>query len=68
MNIDRIVLAFAASMILLSVARSHFVFPYWLLVTLFVGASLLQSSFTGFWPLAKILRMFGVRSGHAFPH
>ena len=68
MNIDRIVLAFAGSMILLSVALAHFVSPYWLLLTLFVGANLLQSSFTGFCPLAKILRMFGVQSGRSFPH
>lgn len=68
MNIVRLVLAFAGSMILLSVALAHFVSPYWLLLTLFVGANLLQSSFTGFCPLAKILRMFGVQSGHAFPH
>ncbi|MEP6880653.1 MAG: DUF2892 domain-containing protein, partial [Dokdonella sp.] len=62
MNIVRLVLAFAGSMILLSVALAHFVSPYWLLLTLFVGANLLQSSFTGFCPLAKILRMFGVQS------
>lgn len=68
MNIDRLVLAFAGSMILLSVALAHFVSPYWLLLTLFVGANLLQSAFTGFCPLAKILRMFGVKPGHAFPN
>jgi len=67
MNIDRVVLAFAGSMILLSVALAHFASPYWLLLTLFVGANLLQSAFTGFCPLAKILRAFGVKSGHAFP-
>ncbi len=67
MNIDRMVLAFAGSMILLSVALAHFVSPYWLLLTLFVGANLLQSSFTGFCPLAKILRVVGVKPGHAFP-
>lgn len=68
MNIDRMVLAFAGSMILLSVALAHFVSPYWLLLTIFVGANLLQSSFTGFCPLAKILRRFGVKPGHAFPN
>ncbi|MBL0162075.1 MAG: DUF2892 domain-containing protein [Xanthomonadales bacterium] len=68
MNIDRLVLAFAGSVILLSVALAHFVSPYWLLVTLFVGANLLQSAFTGFCPLAKILRAFGVKPGHAFPN
>lgn len=68
MNIDRMVLVFAGSMILLSVALAHFVSPYWLLLTIFVGANLLQSAFTGFCPLAKILRMFGVKPGNAFPN
>ena len=67
MNIDRMVLAFAGSMILLSVVLAHFVSPYWLLLTIFVGANLLQSAFTGFCPLAMILRKLGVKSGHAFP-
>ncbi|MFZ1622835.1 YgaP family membrane protein [Dokdonella sp.] len=36
-------------------------------LTVFVGANLLQSSFTGFCPLARILRKFGFKPGHAFP-
>lgn len=67
MNIYRIVLAFAGSVILLSVALAHFVSSWWLLLTVFVGANLLQSSFTGFCPLVKILRLLGVRSGEPFP-
>ncbi|SFN62296.1 YgaP family membrane protein [Dokdonella immobilis] len=67
MNIDRVVLAFAGSVILLSVALAHFVSPWWLLLTVFVGANLLQSSFTGFCPLAMILRSFGMKPGTAFP-
>ena len=67
MNIDRIVLAFAGSMILFSVALAHFVSSWWLLLTVFVGANLLQSSFSGFCPLAKLLRRLGVRSGETFP-
>ena len=67
MNIDRFVLAFAGSMVLLSVALAHFVSPWWLLLTLFVGANLLQSAFTGFCPLAMVLARFGLRSGCAFP-
>lgn len=66
MNTDRIVLAFAGSMVLLSVALAHFVSPWWLLLTLFVGANLLQSAFTGFCPLALLLRQLGVKSGCAF--
>lgn len=66
MNIDRFVLAFAGTMVLASVALAHFVSPWWLLLTLFVGANLLQASFTGFCPLALVLRRLGVRPGNAF--
>ena len=66
MTIDRIVLAFAGSMILLSLALSQLVSVYWLLLTAFVGLNLLQAAFTGWCPLAMILKKFGVRPGVAF--
>jgi len=66
MNIDRIVLAFAGFMILLSVVLSHYHHPYWLFFTAFVGLNLLQSAFTGFCPLATILKKMGKSSGSAF--
>jgi hypothetical protein len=66
MTIDRVVLAFAGTMILLSLllyfAHSH----YWLFLTAFVGANLLQSAFTGFCPLAKVLKVFKIKPGQAF--
>jgi hypothetical protein len=66
MSIDRWVLRFAGTMILLSVLLAHFVSVNWLWLTAFVGANLLQSSFTGFCPLAMLLKRFGVQPGHAF--
>lgn len=66
MCIDKFVLRFAGSMVLLSLLLAHFVSPYWLWFTAFVGANLLQSSFTGFCPLAVVLRKVGVKSGAAF--
>jgi len=66
MNIDRLVFAVAGSFILLSVLLSQVHSPYWLYFTAFVGANLLQSSITGFCPMAVILKKVGVRSGHAF--
>ena len=66
MNIDRVVFAFAGSVVLLSVALGYFVSPWWLLLALFVGANLLQSAFTGFCPLAKILSWMGLQPGCAF--
>jgi hypothetical protein len=66
MSIDRIVLAFAGAMIMLSVVLAHYHSPYWLYFTLFVGFNLLQSAFTGFCPLAKILKALGSKPGQAF--
>ncbi len=67
MNLDRAVMAFAGTMILLSVALTWFVSPWWLLLTTFVGLNLLQASFTGFCPAAIAMRrLFGVKSGCAF--
>ena len=66
MNIDRLVFAVAGSFILLSVILSQVHSPYWLYFTAFVGANLLQSSITGFCPMAVILKKIGIQSGHAF--
>ena len=66
MNIDRIVLAFAGTLVLVSLALACFVSPWWALLAVFVGANLLQASFTGFCPLAFILRQIGVKPGPAF--
>ena len=66
MNLDRVVLAFGGSFIILSVILSVIHSPYWLFFTGFVGLNFLQSSFTGFCPLAVILKKVGVRTGHAF--
>jgi len=66
MNIDRMILAFAGSMILISLLLSEVHSIYWLWFTAFVGANLLQSSFTGFCPLAKILKPLGLKPGSAF--
>ena len=67
MNIDRFVLAFAGSVVVVSLVLAHFFSPWWLLLTLFVGLNMLQAAFSGFCPLAYILRRLGVKSGAAFP-
>lgn len=66
MTVDRAVLAFAGTMILASLALSSLHSSYWLFLTAFVGLNLLQAAFTGFCPLAFILKRMGVRSGAAF--
>lgn len=66
MNIDRLVFAFAGFMILVSLALSQFHSVYWLLLTTFIGLNLLQAAFTGFCPLARILKLLGKQPGSAF--
>lgn len=50
MKSDAFIRVLAGLMILLSVAVAHFVGPWWLLLTCFVGVNLIQSAFTGFCP------------------
>ncbi|MFA6163570.1 MAG: DUF2892 domain-containing protein [Methylobacter sp.] len=66
MTIDRVVLAVAGSFILISLLLAHYHSELWLWFTAFVGANLLQSAFTGFCPMAIILKKLGVKPGSAF--
>ncbi|MGH1359130.1 MAG: YgaP family membrane protein [Burkholderiaceae bacterium] len=65
---EKVIRAFAGGVILLSLALGASASPifhsaYWLWVTVFVGANLLQSAFTGLCPLNTILtKVFHVRS------
>ena len=60
MKLENIIRALAGSMILISLALSHFVNPNWLWLTAFVGANLLQSAFSGFCPAEMILKKLGI--------
>jgi len=66
MNIDRMVMAFAGSMILASLLLSQLHSVHWLWLTAFVGANLSQASFSGFCPLAMVLKKLGIKPGLAF--
>ena len=66
MTIGRAVMAFAGMMVMVSLLLAHYHSPYWLLLTGFVGFNLFQSAFTGFCPLANILRQLGFKPGAAF--
>jgi hypothetical protein len=57
---ERIVRAVAGSFVLLSITLAYFISLKWLWLTAFVGFNLLQSSFTRFCPLEKILDKLGV--------
>jgi len=66
MTVDRYVHIFAGTMILLSlllgvVGSPVFVSPWFLGLTAFVGANLLQYGFTNACPLGWLLKKLGVR-------
>lgn len=66
MSIDRLVFAIAGVFILLSLVLSQVHHVYWLGFTAFVGINMFQAAFTGFCPLAKILKAVGIQPGQAF--
>ena len=59
MTIERWIRFFAGTFVLASLALAHFVNPWFLLVTVFVGVNLFQSSLTNFCPLTYVLRALG---------
>ena len=59
--INRIVRAVAGTFIILSVLLGMYVNENWYWFTLFVGANLLQSSFTKWCLMEDILRKLGVK-------
>ncbi|MCF6255267.1 MAG: DUF2892 domain-containing protein [Gammaproteobacteria bacterium] len=66
MSIDKIVFAFAGIVIMGSLALSQLHSVNWLWLTAFVGANMFQAAFTGFCPLATILKKTGAKPGQAF--
>ena len=65
-TLDQWVFRIAGIFVLASLALSQLHSIYWLWFTAFVGANMLQASFTGFCPLAMVLRRLGVSPGAAF--
>jgi hypothetical protein len=65
-TLEQWVFRLAGVFILVSLALSQLHSIYWLWFTTFVGANLLQTSFTGFCPLASMLARFGVKAGPVF--
>ncbi len=59
MNIHSFIRIFAGTMVLVSAVLVHFVSPWWLLFTCFIGLNLAQSGVTGFCPPSIVLRKLG---------
>ena len=63
MTLDRAVQAFAGVMVLVSVLLTQFVHPNFFWLTVFIGANLFQSAFTGFCPAAMVMSKLGIGKG-----
>nr|WP_097460444.1 DUF2892 domain-containing protein [Mangrovitalea sediminis] len=61
MRMEQYIRAIAGTFILISLLLGHFVNPYWYLFTAFVGLNLLQSAFSGWCLMEKILARLGVQ-------
>lgn len=60
MKMEQYIRAIAGSFILISLLLAYFYSRYWLLFTAFVGLNLLQSAFTRWCLMEKILEKLGV--------
>ena len=61
MTVERAVRLMAGLMVLLSLGLAHYLSPYWLWLTVFVGVNLLQSAFTNWCPAMAIFRALGMK-------
>jgi hypothetical protein len=63
MSLDRAIMAFAGVMILISLALTWFVSPWFWIMTAFIGLNLFQSAFTGFCPAGMVMKRMGIGQG-----
>lgn len=60
MKMENAIRILAGTIVLTSLALAHWVSPYWLWLTAFVGVNLIQSALTGFCPAEILLRKQGI--------
>ncbi|HCG5245831.1 TPA: DUF2892 domain-containing protein [Vibrio parahaemolyticus] len=61
MTLENAVRVFAGTMVLVSVILTVFVHSNFIWFTVFIGANLIQSAYTGICPAAYFLKKFGFR-------
>ncbi len=59
---QRIIFFVAGLLVLTGVTLTHYFNPNWIWLSVFVGGNMLQSSFTKFCPLEKILGAVGLKN------
>jgi Protein of unknown function (DUF2892) len=63
MTTERYIRSIAGSFILISLALAHWVSPYWLWFTAFVGVNLFQAGITNWCLMEDILKKLGAGGG-----
>lgn len=66
MTIDSAVFLFAGTANLIGLLLAVLFSPWWLLLSAFVGVSMIQTAFTGFCPPAMLFKKLGFEPGPAF--
>lgn len=61
-SVETAIIRFAGFMVLLSLALTVWGHPNFIWFTVFIGANLFQSSFTGFCPAASVFKKLGLKS------
>ena len=61
MTIERALRLIAGILLIVSVLLAHYISPYWLLFTAFIGLNLFQSGLTNWCPMMLILKKAGVK-------
>ncbi len=67
MTVERALRLLAGFFVVLSVALAHWVSPWWLLFTAFVGLNLFQSGLTNWCPAMVIFRKLGLQDAVCAP-
>lgn len=65
-SVEQVVFRVAGLFIVASLALAQLHSVYWLWFTAFVGVNMFQASFTGFCPMAMILKKLGFKPGRTF--
>ena len=66
MTLDRAVMIFAGSVVLIGIALSLTVHPWFIGLSVFAGLNMFQAGFTGICPAAMAFKAMGIRPGTAF--
>jgi len=65
MSLEQWIRVIAGTFVLVSLVLGYFVSSYWFLFTAFVGVNLIQSAFTNWCLMEKILMRFGIKPASA---